>query len=61
MRVQNGMITDYWGVGNLPSLMQQIGGWIPPTDKRTTNIIRIPTIPDLPDKTCIKRNGMTRD
>jgi predicted ester cyclase len=26
MRVQNGKITDHWGVGNLLSLMQQIGG-----------------------------------
>ena len=30
MRVQNGKITDLWGVGNLLSLMQQIGGWAPP-------------------------------
>jgi SnoaL-like polyketide cyclase len=30
MRVQNGRITDHWGVGNLLSLMQQSGGWIPP-------------------------------
>jgi steroid delta-isomerase-like uncharacterized protein len=30
MRVQNGRITDHWGVGNLLSLMQQIGGWAPP-------------------------------
>jgi predicted ester cyclase len=30
MRVQNGKITDHWGVGNLLSLMQQIGGWTPP-------------------------------
>jgi steroid delta-isomerase-like uncharacterized protein len=30
MRVQNGKITDHWGVGNLLSLMQQIGGWAPP-------------------------------
>jgi steroid delta-isomerase-like uncharacterized protein len=29
MRVQNGKITDHWGVGNLLSLMQQIGGWAP--------------------------------
>jgi hypothetical protein len=27
--VQNGKITDHWGVGNLLSLMQQIGGWKP--------------------------------
>ena len=33
MRVQNGKITDHWGVGNLLSLMQQIGGWIPPVDE----------------------------
>ena len=32
MSVQNGKITDHWGVGNLLSLMQQIGGWIPPAD-----------------------------
>jgi hypothetical protein len=32
MRVQNGRITDHWGVGNLLSVMQQIGGWIPPPD-----------------------------
>ena len=31
MRVQNGKITDHWGVGNLLSLMQQIGGWTPPS------------------------------
>jgi len=32
MRVQNGKITDHWGVGNLLSLMQQIGGWtLPPS------------------------------
>lgn len=31
MRVQNGRITDRWGVGNLLSLMQQIGGWTPPS------------------------------
>jgi predicted ester cyclase len=30
MRVQQGKITDHWGVGNLLSLMQQIGGWTPP-------------------------------
>jgi steroid delta-isomerase-like uncharacterized protein len=30
MRVQNGKITDHWGVANLLSLMQQIGGRIPP-------------------------------
>jgi steroid delta-isomerase-like uncharacterized protein len=30
MRVQNGKITDHWGVGNLLLLMQQIGGWRPP-------------------------------
>jgi steroid delta-isomerase-like uncharacterized protein len=30
MRVQNGKITDHWGVANLLSLMQQIGGWTPP-------------------------------
>jgi steroid delta-isomerase-like uncharacterized protein len=27
MRVQNGKITEHWGVGNLLSLIQQIGGW----------------------------------
>jgi predicted ester cyclase len=30
MRVRNGKITDHWGVGNLLSLMQQLGGWTPP-------------------------------
>jgi len=33
MRVQNGKITDHWGVGNLLSVMQQIGGWIPPAEE----------------------------
>jgi len=33
MRVQNGKIIDHWGVGNLLSLMQQIGGWIPATEE----------------------------
>jgi hypothetical protein len=32
MRVQNGKITDHWGVGNLLSLMQQIGGWTQPAE-----------------------------
>ena len=31
MRVQNGKITDHWGVANLLSLMRQIGGWTPPS------------------------------
>jgi len=31
MRVRNGQITDHWGVGNLLSLIQQIGGWTPPS------------------------------
>ena len=30
MRVQNGKITDHWGVANLLSLVRQIGGWTPP-------------------------------
>jgi steroid delta-isomerase-like uncharacterized protein len=29
IRVQNGKITDHWGVANLLSLMEQIGGWTP--------------------------------
>ena len=33
MRVQNGRITDHWGVANLASLMQQTGGSIPPGEK----------------------------
>jgi steroid delta-isomerase-like uncharacterized protein len=36
MRVQNGKITDHWGVGNLLSLMKQIGGWIPPEEAQAT-------------------------
>jgi steroid delta-isomerase-like uncharacterized protein len=32
MRVQNGKITAHWGVGNLLSLMHQIGGWNPPAE-----------------------------
>ena len=45
MRVQNGKITDHWGVGNLLSLMQQIGGWIPPspTDNQEQETISIST------------------
>ena len=38
MRVHDGKITDHWGVGNLLSLMQQIGGWSPPA---TANIDRM--------------------
>ncbi len=30
MRVQNRKITEHWGVGNLLSLLQQIGAWAPP-------------------------------
>ena len=36
MRVQNGKITDHWGVGNLLSLMEQIGGWKPLTSGSAT-------------------------
>ena len=36
MRVQHGQITDHWGVGNLLSLMQQIGGWTPPPSAAIT-------------------------
>jgi predicted ester cyclase len=32
MRVQNGKITDHWGVGNRLSLLRQIGGWTPPPE-----------------------------
>jgi predicted ester cyclase len=32
MGVQNGKITDHWGVGNLLSVMQQIGGWTAPAE-----------------------------
>jgi len=34
MRVHNGKITDHWGVANLLSLMQQIGGWTPPSESK---------------------------
>jgi hypothetical protein len=37
MRVQNGSVTDHWGVGNLLSLIQQTGGWNPPTGKGNRN------------------------
>src|SRR2546422_11089806 len=33
MRIQNGKITGHWAVGNLLSLLQQIGGWIPPAEE----------------------------
>jgi steroid delta-isomerase-like uncharacterized protein len=38
MRVQNGKITDHWGVGNLLSLMQQIGVRSTATEETTTKI-----------------------
>jgi len=38
MRVREGKITDHWGVGNLLSLMQQIGAWSPPG---TSNVDRM--------------------
>ena len=38
MRVHDGKITDHWGVGNLLSLMQQIGAWSPPA---TSNVDRM--------------------
>jgi steroid delta-isomerase-like uncharacterized protein len=37
MRVRGGKITDHWGVGNLLSLMRQIGGWTPPPEAQATN------------------------
>ncbi len=35
MRVHNGEITEHWGVGNLFSLMQQLGAWPPPKQGQT--------------------------
>src|SRR5262245_24085242 len=32
MRVREGKIVEHWGVGNLLSLMRQIGGWIAPAE-----------------------------
>src|SRR5262245_777414 len=32
MRVRDGKIVEHWGVGNLLSLMRQIGGWIAPAE-----------------------------
>lgn len=32
MRVQNGRITEHWGVANLFSVLQQLGAW-PPADR----------------------------
>jgi len=29
MRVQDGKITEHWGVANLFSLLQQLGAWPP--------------------------------
>jgi predicted SnoaL-like aldol condensation-catalyzing enzyme len=31
MRVQNGKITEHWGVANLFSVLQQLGAWPPAT------------------------------
>jgi steroid delta-isomerase-like uncharacterized protein len=44
MRVEDGKITDHWGVGNLLSLMQQIGGWIPPAEGQVTMPTKTPAI-----------------
>lgn len=57
MRVQNGKITDHWGVGNLLSLMQQIGGWIPPVDVNDERYSSSNHL-DLQDETCSQSNGM---
>src|SRR5262249_40315983 len=56
MRVQSGKITDHWGVGNLLSLMQQIGGWTPPTSDA---ISRDESISD-PAKAVVSRNTEER-
>jgi hypothetical protein len=37
MRVHNGKITDHWGVVNLLSLVQQIGGWVPAVEMQARN------------------------
>jgi predicted ester cyclase len=33
MHVHNGKITEHWGVANLFSLLQQLGAWLPGTEK----------------------------
>jgi steroid delta-isomerase-like uncharacterized protein len=40
MRVQNGKITDHWGVGNLLSLLQQIGTWAPSSSAEIATELR---------------------
>jgi steroid delta-isomerase-like uncharacterized protein len=47
MRVRNGKITDHWGVGNLLSLMQQIGGWIPPAEATSDESPKTPARVEL--------------
>jgi len=39
MRVHDGKITDHWGVGNLLSLMQQIGAWSPPATSESERML----------------------
>ena len=48
MRVRDSKITDHWGVGNLLSLMQQIGGWIPPAEATSDESPKTPAH----DRTC---------
>src|SRR5262249_53762444 len=48
MRVRDGKIVEHWGVGNLLSLMQQIGGWIPPAEPTSDESLKTPTI-ELPN------------
>jgi predicted ester cyclase len=52
MRVQNGKITDHWGVGNFLSLMQQISGWTPLSENQRSSI----TESTMPKKHCSARN-----
>ena len=42
MRVRDGKIVEHWGVGNLPSLMQQIGAWVPPAEATSDESLKTP-------------------
>src|SRR5215831_16406243 len=42
MRVRDGKIVEHWGVGNLLSLMQQIGGWVPPAEATSDESLKTP-------------------
>jgi predicted ester cyclase len=64
MRVRDGKIVEHWGVGNLLSLMQQIGGWVLPTEATSDESTKTPAtieFADLSDGRAVRSRNLQKE